>query len=129
VVKAELFMRRIFRFFLPARTPTAPAWTLTGEQHRELLSLLSGVGLEIVARTRGPVPLLTFARCVLEHLQPGRRFVDPVPLHDFAGALKAVIRDMDDERLRVLSPSDFPGVGYVFNAADPETWPVVRASA
>ena len=42
----------------------------------------------------------------------------------FADALKRVIREMDHERLRVMSPTDFIGVGYVYNAADPETWPI-----
>ena len=121
-------MRRIFRLFRRADAPAAPAYTFTDEQHRQLLALLSEVGLEIVGETRGPVPLLTFGRRVLERLEPRRRF-DPVPIEDFAAALKNVIRDMDHERLRVLSPSDFPGVGYVFNTADPETWPVVRATA
>jgi len=35
-----------------------------------------------------------------------------------------VIKEMGDERLRVLSPTDFAGVGYIYNAEDPETWPV-----
>ena len=79
-------------------------------------------GLRIVSEARGPVPLLTFGRRVLERLEttsPQR-----VPLPRFADALKRVIRDMQHERLRIMSPSDFPGVGYVYNAHDPETWPV-----
>jgi hypothetical protein len=70
---------------------------------------------------------MTFGRRVLERLEAARRD-EPVPLPHFADALKRVIRDMQHERLRVLSPTDFVGVGYVYNADDPETWPVVRAS-
>ena len=43
---------------------------------------------------------------------------------DFADALKRVICEMEDEKLRVMSPTEFVGVGYVYNAVDPETWPV-----
>ncbi|HYO08540.1 MAG TPA: hypothetical protein VER17_06170 [Tepidisphaeraceae bacterium] len=110
-------------FRAAAAEPVAPSWTLSDDQHRQLLHLLSDVGLGIVQEARGPVPLMTFGRRVLERLEPRRR-IDPLPLPHFAEALKAVIHDMGDERLRVMSPSDFPGVGYVFNATDPETWPV-----
>ena len=117
-------MRRIFRLFQRRFEPPPPAFFLTEQQHRQLLELLSEIGLRIVSENRGPVPLLTFGRRVLERLdapEGARR----VPLPRFADALKRVIRDMGpDERLRVMSPSDFPGVGYVFNACDPETWPV-----
>lgn len=115
-------MRRIFRLFWNAE-PEVRAWTLTEQEHQQLMRLLSDVGLQIVTDVRGPVPLLTFGRRVLDLLEPGRRF-HTVDLPEFAAALKAVIREMADERLRVMSPSDFPGVGYVFNAEDPETWPV-----
>ncbi len=115
-------MRHLFRLFRPVATPQKP-WTLSGEQHAQLLELLSRIGLDIIAETRGPVPLLKFSRCVLDRLESRMR-PDPVPLEHFAGALKVVIRDMNDDRLRVMSPTDFPGVGYVFNALDRETWPV-----
>jgi hypothetical protein len=117
-------MRNVFRLFRPAQAPVR-AWTLSEEQHRQLLNLLSDVGLGIVAEARGPVPLLVFGRRVLERL--GRR-AEVAPLPEFADALKVVIRDMGDERLRVMSPTDFPGVGYVFNASDPETWPFRSSS-
>jgi hypothetical protein len=114
-------MRNVFRlFFRPGAAPVR-AWTLDEDQHRQLLSLLSDVGLGIVEEARGPVPLLVFGRRVLERL--GKR-AEVAPLPEFADALKVVIRDMEHERLRVMSPTDFPGVGYVFNACDPETWPV-----
>jgi hypothetical protein len=115
-------MRQIFRFFWRRDTPAAPAWTLSDAQRKELLALLSELGLSIVREARGPVPLLTFGRAVLDRLEltrPGR-----IPLPDFADALKRVIADMEHEQLRVLSPTEMVGVGYVFDVKDPETWPV-----
>jgi hypothetical protein len=117
-------MRRIIRlFFRPAAETSLRPWSLSDEQHRQLLHLLSDIGLTIVADARGPVPLLTFGRRVLEHLNKTPQ-IDPDAVPRFADALKHVIREMDHERLRIMSPSDFPGVGYVYNAHDPETWPV-----
>lgn len=115
-------MKRIFRFFWRREAPAAPAWSLTDDQRQELLALLSRLGLQIVRDRRGPVPLLAFGRAVLDRLEltrPGR-----VPLPDFADALKRVIHEMDHEQLRVLSPTEMVGVGYVFDVKDPETWPV-----
>ena len=115
-------MRRIFRFFWRRESPAAPVWSLTDEQRQELLALLSHLGLQIVRDSRGPVPLLAFGRAVLDRLEltrPGR-----VPLPDFADALKRVIADMRHEQLRVMSPTEMVGVGYVFDVKDPETWPV-----
>jgi hypothetical protein len=115
-------MRRIFRFFWRRETPAAPAWVLSDAQRAELLSLLSDLGLRIVRDARGPVPLLKFGSAVLDRLElthPGR-----VPLPDFADALKRVIAEMEHEQLRVLSPTEMVGVGYVFDVKDPETWPV-----
>jgi hypothetical protein len=127
-------MRRIFRLFSPAAPAAAarPSWTLSAEQYRHVMALLAKIGLDIVAEARGPVPLMTFGRRVLDRLDPpgtgpgAGRFgsIPPIPLNHFADALKTVIRDMDDERLRVMSPTDFPGVGYVFDAADENTRPV-----
>ena len=114
-------MRRILRWFFRDEPPPPPAWHMSPEQRRQLLALLSEIGLDIIDEARGPVPLLTFGRRVLERLDHRR---PPVPLPYFADALKRVIRDMRDERLRVMSPSEFLGVGYVYNAHDPETWPV-----
>jgi hypothetical protein len=113
-------MKRIWKFFGPRPAPAPTAWDLTPELHERLLQLISEIGLDIVQEARGPVPLLTFGRRVLERLDTPRAV--PVPL--FADALKRVIRDMGDERLRVMSPTDFLGVGYIYNAEDPETWPV-----
>src|SRR5918992_5251676 len=101
-------MRRIFRFFHRTQASPPPETIhLTAEQHRQLLELLSEIGLGIVHEARGPVPLLTFGRRVLERLERLERD-QPVPLPRFADALKRVIKDMGPgERLRVMSPSDF----------------------
>ena len=115
-------MRRILRLFVPP-APLPQPMVLSDEQRQQLLQLLSEIGLRIVSEARGPVPLATFGRRVLERLSPTERF-GLLPQLQFADALKNVIRDMHHERLRVMSPSDFPGVGYVFNAADPDTIPV-----
>jgi hypothetical protein len=112
----------MFWFLRGAPEPVRPAWRISPLQRRQLLDLLSRIGLGIVAEARGPVPLLTFGRRVLDRLQPDR--MGAIPLADFADALKQVIREMSDERLRVMSPTDFTAVGYVYNAHDPETWPI-----
>jgi hypothetical protein len=123
LVRDQLFMRREILFGRDD-TPRAPAggWRLSIDQQRQVTELLLNVGLEIVRDARGPVPILTFGRRVLERLDPhsGNR----LPLPQFADALKRVVLEMRHEKLRVMAPSDFLGVGYVYNAADPDTWPV-----
>ena len=86
-----------------------------------MLELLSQIGLHIVDEARGPVPLLTFGRRVLERLGASN---GTVPLPHFADALKRVIRDMRHDHLRVMAPTEMMGVGYVYNARDPQTWPI-----
>ena len=111
----------MFRFFRRRSYPThADSLTLSAAQQQQLLDLLSEIGLHIVAEARGPLPLLTFGRRVLERLE----VAPPIPLPHFSAALKHIIQSMDHERLRIMSPTDFLGVGYVYIADDPETWPV-----
>jgi hypothetical protein len=112
----------MFWFLRSSPPPARQVWRITPQQHQQLLDLLSQIGLGIVAEARGPVPLLTFGRRVLERLQPNR--LGAIPPADFADALKHVIKEMSHERLRVMSPTDFTAVGYVYNAHDPETWPI-----
>ena len=114
-------MRRIIQMFFKSAPAQPPPWALSGELRDQLLDHLSDIGLRIVDEARGPVPLMTFGRRVLERLETKH---PPVPLHRFADALKRVIHDMGHERLRVMSPTDFAGVGYVYNAKDPDTYPV-----
>lgn len=104
------------RSFVDSPVPT----NLTPREQEMLLDLIPRVGLNIVAEARGPVPLLTFGRRILEQLDSPPR----IPLPYFSAALKRLIQRMDHERLRILSPTDLHGVGYVYNAEDPETWPV-----
>ena len=126
-------MRRIFLFWRPRPQQAAEAWALSPDQHRQVINLIADMGLSIVNEARGPVTLLTFGKRVMERLASDRQLF-AVPLPEFADALKKVIRDMGDRNLRIMSPSDFPGVGYVYNLSDPETWPVnsgcqIKASA
>jgi hypothetical protein len=115
-------MRRIFGFLHRNRMRPVEVWALTPDQRGRLLGVLSEIGLGIVSEARGPVPLLQFGRSVLERLEGDQ--AARVPLPDFADALKRVICEMEDEKLRVMSPTQFVGVGYVYNAVDPQTWPV-----
>jgi len=115
-------MRRILSFFHRREQRSPELWTLSPDLRRQLLALLSEIGLRIVDEARAPVPLLSFGRRVLERLESTS--TREVPLPHFADALKRVIREMEHERLRVMSPTDFLGVGYVYNATDPETWPI-----
>ena len=112
------------RFLWFKKGPTQPpaALNLSNEQHQQLLDLLTEMGLEIIRDTRGPVPLLTFGRRMMEKLETHQSHVLPLP--QFSDALKHIIRNLRHDRLRVMSPSDFAGVGYVYNAQDPDTWPV-----
>jgi len=114
-------MKRIFWFGSGRLEPPPQAWHLPPEQHRQLLDLLSQIGLHIVHEARGPVPLLAFGRRMLEQLGATG---GTVPVAHFADALKRIIREMQHERLRVMSPTESIGVGYVYNAEDPDTWPV-----
>jgi len=116
-------MRRILRLFFREAPVATSAWSLSEQQRREVLELLSEIGLGIVAEGRGPVPLMKFGQRVLERLETNPPRKQPIPLPHFADALKRVILDMGHDRLRVMSPTDFLGVGYVYNAEDPETWP------
>src|SRR6516165_7458170 len=112
------------RFLWFKKGPTQPpaALNISNEQHEQLLELLTRIGLGIIEEVRGPVPLLTFGRRMMERLETHKTHVLPLPV--FAVALKHVIRNMRHDRLRVMSPTDCVGVGYVYNAQDPETWPL-----
>jgi hypothetical protein len=136
-------MRRIFSFFFRPASPSPQAWSLSDDQRQQVLALLCDLGLQIVHEARGPVPLLTFGKVLLDRLDLSRSdlshtgripLTDQIPLADFANALKHVIEEMQagemqhgdtqPNNLRVMSPTDMIGVGYVFNASDPGTWPV-----
>jgi hypothetical protein len=49
----------------------------------------------------------------------------PVPLSELSDAVKATLSTIDHSRLRVLAPAARgTGAGYVYDAADPDAWPV-----
>ena len=79
------------------------------------------LGLQIVSEVRGPMRLWDFS------YRLGRRLnMPPLPLTDLSDAVKATLARIDDPRLKVLAPG-MQGVGYVYDAADPDSRPV-RAS-
>lgn len=86
-----------------------------------LADSLVELGLEIVREVRGPMRLWDFARRLEQRLGMPR-----VPAGELSDALKATLERIDDPRLGVLGTS-MPGVGYVYDARDPDAHPV-RAS-
>ena len=79
------------------------------------------LGLQIVSEVRGPMRLWDFSRRL------GRRLnMPPLSLAELSDAVKATLAQIDDPRLKVLAPG-MQGVGYVYDAADPDSRPV-RAS-
>ena len=94
----------------------------TGPIDAAILSeTLVRLGLQIVGEVRGPMRLWDFSRRL------GRRLgMPPLPLTDLSDAVKATLSRIDDPRLRIQAPG-MTGVGYVYDAADPESHPV-RAS-
>ena len=103
------------------RTSCLRGHATEADHERQLLKRLSRIGLDVVHDARAPVPLLTFGKRVLARLQPE---AEALPLPYFADALKRVIGEMHHEHLHVLSPAESFGVGYVYDARDPETWPI-----
>jgi hypothetical protein len=76
------------------------------------------LGLQIVSEVRGPMRLWDFSHRL------GRRLgMPPLPLTDLSDAVKATLSQIDDPRLKVLAAGT-PGVGYVYDAADPDSRPV-----
>ena len=96
-----------------------PAHTLYGVLSESLVDL----GLQIVREGRSPMRLWEFSW----HL--GRRLgMPPMPLAELSDAVKATLASIDHARLRLLAPpTRGTGAGYVYDAADPDGWPV-RAS-
>ena len=80
------------------------------------------LSLAIVREGRGPMRLWDFA-----HRLRHRLGMPPVPTSDLCDAVKNALAaaTAEDPRLTVLATS-MPGVGYVFEAADREAWPVGR---
>jgi hypothetical protein len=107
-----------------ASAKAAPGYNSVGDYPVDagvLSETLVELGLQIVGEVRGPMRLWDFSRRL------GRRLgMPPLPLADLSDAVKATLSRIDDPRLRILAP-DMQGVGYVYDATDPESHPV-RAS-
>ena len=109
-------------------------WQLGGFAHAKAAALASNpiaeavlseslveLGLQIVSEVRGPMRLWDFSHRL------GRRLgMPPLPLTELSDAVKATLSRIDDPRLRILAPG-MQGVGYVYDADDPDSWPL-RAS-
>src|SRR5690348_5627045 len=76
------------------------------------------LGLSIVRETRGPMRLWDFARRLERRLGMPR-----VPTGELCEAIKAALDRANDHRLTVMSTT-MPGVGYVYDARDPDAKPV-----
>ena len=83
-----------------------------------LARALVTLGLQIVHEERGPMRLWDFARRLR-----GRLRMAPVPLAEWCDAVKATLARIDHPRLRLLAPG-MTGVGYVYDAADPDSVPI-----
>lgn len=83
-----------------------------------LSQTLVELGLQIVQEGRGPMRLWDFSRRLGSRLG-----MPPLPLPVLSEAVKSTLSQIDHPRLRLLAPG-MPGVGYVYDADDPETVPI-----
>ncbi len=95
-----------------------------GAAAADIYSVLSeslvDLGLQIVREGRGPMRLWEFSWRLGSRLG-----MPPMPLADISDAVKATLSSIDHARLRVLAPPGRgTGAGYVYDAADPDAWPV-----
>lgn len=102
------------RFKLSSKSFPSPASPGVAESLVEL-------SLSIVRETRGPMRLWDFARRLEQRLGMPR-----TPTGILCDAVKNALEEINDPRLAVLATS-MPGVGYVYDALDPDAKPV-RAS-
>ena len=82
------------------------------------------MGLQIVHEVRGPMRLWDFSRRLGTRLG-----MPPMPLSELTSAVGATLSTIADARLRILTPGSRggswgTGAGYVYDAADPDSWPV-----
>ena len=94
----------------------APTPALYGVLSESLVDL----GLQIVREGRSPMRLWEFS------WRLGTRLgMPPMPLAELSDAVKATLASIDHARLRLLAPpTRGTGAGYVYDAADPDGWPV-----
>jgi hypothetical protein len=88
---------------------------------RDAAASLAELSLTIVREVRGPMRLWDFARRLEEHLGMPR-----LPTAALCDAVKTALQNINDPRVAILCTS-MPGVGYVYDARDPDARPV-RAS-
>ena len=79
---------------------------------------LVDLSLSIVRESRGPMRLWDFARRLETRLGMPR-----TPTGELCNAVKAALERINDPRVAVLATS-MPGVGYVYDANDPDAKPV-----
>ena len=83
------------------------------------------LGLQIVHEVRGPMRLWDFSRRLGTRLG-----MPPMSLSELTSAVGATLSTIGDDRLRILAPGSRgggcygTGAGYVYDAADPDSWPV-----
>jgi len=88
--------------------------------YRILSESLVDLGLQIVREVRGPMRLWEFSWRLGSRLG-----MPPMPLSEISDAVKATLSTIDHQRLRILAPPGRDtGAGYVYDAADPDAWPV-----
>ena len=88
---------------------------------RGVAESLAELSLSIVRETRGPMRLWDFARRLETRLGMPR-----TPTGVLCDAIKQALEPANDPRVSVMATS-MPGVGYVYDAQDPDAKPV-RAS-
>jgi hypothetical protein len=81
-------------------------------------SSLAELTLSIVREGRGPMRLWDFARRLEKRLGMPR-----TPTGELCDAVKAALERANDPRVAIMSTS-MPGVGYVYDAVDPDAKPV-----
>jgi hypothetical protein len=85
---------------------------------REVVESLAELTLAIVRETRGPMRLWDFARRLERRLGMPR-----TPTGALCDAIKLALEQANDPRVAVQATS-MPGVGYVYDALDPDAKPV-----
>lgn len=93
-----------------------------GIDEQDLAQTFVRLGLYIVREGRGPMRLWEFSNRLASQLN-----MRHVPAGELCDAVKATLTAVADPRLRVLAPpARGTGAGYVFDATDPDAWPVRR---
>ena len=103
-------------FGLPLPSGSAPS---SGDElPHDVAASLAELSLAIVREGRGPMRLWDFARRLEQRLGMPR-----TPTGELCDAVKAALERADDPRVAILATS-MPGVGYVYDADDPDARPV-----